>query len=79
MEMRWFLPSQLHHYPLETLLDQEASSWCQEKGMALVGFSRTQFGLCLEGLLGNSIRHQVREYYPALQQGVTCASWLVPS
>lgn len=37
MEMRWFPPSQLHHYPLKTLLDQGASSWCQEKGMALVG------------------------------------------
>lgn len=38
MEMRWFLPSKLCHYPLETLLDQEATSWCQEKGITLVGF-----------------------------------------
>ncbi|OBS60573.1 hypothetical protein A6R68_08278 [Neotoma lepida] len=44
--------------PLETLLDREAGSWCQEKGMTLVGFSRTQLGICLEGPLGNPVRHQ---------------------
>lgn len=44
---RWLPSFQFLYSPLETPLDREAGSWCQEKGTTLVGFFRTQFGICL--------------------------------